>query len=63
MRIRTSAIVMVLYIVFLLLPIYWLLNMSLKNNTEILGTFTLWPDNLTLRNFRVILTDPAWYMG
>ena len=63
MRIRTSAIVMVVYIVFLLLPIYWLLNMSLKTNTEILGTFTLWPDNLTLRNFRVILTDPAWYMG
>ena len=63
MRIRTSAIVMVVYIVFLLLPIYWLLNMSLKNNTEILGTFSLWPENLTLRNFRVILTDPAWYMG
>jgi len=63
MRIRTSAIVMVIYIVFLLLPIYWLLNMSLKNNTEILGTFSLWPENLTLRNFQVILTDPAWYMG
>ncbi|MDP3960881.1 MAG: carbohydrate ABC transporter permease [Pseudorhodobacter sp.] len=63
MRIRTSAIVMVVYIVFLLLPIYWLLNMSLKNNTEILGTFSLWPENLTLRNYHVILTDPAWYMG
>ena len=30
-----SAIVMTLYLVFLMLPIYWLMNMSLKTNTEI----------------------------
>ena len=55
--------VMILYLVFLMLPIYWLLNMSLKTNTEIQSTFTLWPDDLTLDNYRTILTDPAWYMG
>ena len=32
-----SAVVMTLYLLFLLLPIYWLINMSLKTNTEILG--------------------------
>jgi glycerol transport system permease protein len=32
-----SAIVMGLYLLFLMLPIYWLLNMSLKTNNEILG--------------------------
>src|SRR6056297_3949732 len=60
-RINGSIIVMVLYLLFLMLPIYWLLNMSLKTNTEILNAFTLWPDDLTLDNYRTILSDPAWY--
>ncbi|MGR3563187.1 MAG: carbohydrate ABC transporter permease [Heliomarina sp.] len=62
-RINSSAVVMTLYLLFLLLPIYWLLNMSLKTNSEILNTFTLWPNNLTFANYATILTDPAWYMG
>jgi len=56
-------IVMVLYLVFLMLPIYWLVNMSLKTNTEILGGFSLWPRDLTFANYAKILGDPAWYMG
>ena len=36
-----SWIVPTLYILFLLLPIYWLVNMSFKTNTEITGTFSL----------------------
>ena len=51
------------YIVFLLLPIYWLLNMSFKNTNEILGGFTLWPREFTLANYAKILTDRTWYMG
>lgn len=51
------------YIFFVLLPIYWLLNMSFKSNEEILGTLTLWPENFTLDNYAVIFTDPTWYMG
>ena len=62
-KINGSAVVMALYLLFLLLPIYWLLNMSLKTNTEILNEFTLWPRNLTFGNYATILTDPAWYMG
>jgi len=58
-----SALVMGVYILFLLVPIYWLINMSLKDNTEILGVFSLWPQKLTLHNYQVILTDPSWYMG
>ncbi len=63
MRIRPSAVVMTLYILFLLIPIYWLINMSLKTNTEITSTFTIFPANLTFQNYVVILTDPSWYMG
>lgn len=61
--INSSAVVMTLYLLFLLLPIYWLVNMSFKTNAEILGAFSLWPANPTLANYQTILTDPAWYMG
>ena len=60
---RTSWLVPTLYIIFLMLPIYWLINMSLKTNTEITSTFTLWPREFTLRNYAVIFTDPSWYSG
>ena len=36
-------VILALYIVFLLLPIYWLVNMSFKTNAEITSTITLWP--------------------
>ena len=52
-----------LYIVFLLLPIYWLVNMSFKTTNEILGSFSLWPAEFTLDNYRTIFTDPTWYNG
>ena len=52
-----------LYIFFLMLPIYWLVNMSFKTNQEILSTFSLIPENPTLSNYAVIFTDPSWYNG
>jgi glycerol transport system permease protein len=52
-----------IYIAFLLLPIYWLLNMSFKTNQEILSTFSLWPQDFTLENYITIFTDPSWYTG
>ncbi len=51
------------YAIFVLLPIYWLINMSFKSNEEILGTFSLWPQDFTTANYMVIFTDPSWYMG
>ncbi len=51
------------YILFLMLPIYWLLNMSFKTTNEILGEFSLWPQNFTVENYMVIFTDPTWYNG
>ena len=63
MRLKYSPLVMALYLLFLMIPIYWLINMSLKTNTEITQTFTLVPRDLTFANYRTILTDPSWYMG
>ena len=60
---RAAWLVPALYILFVLLPIYWLLNMSFKNTNEILGSFTLWPREFTLQNCRKILTVPSWYGG
>jgi glycerol transport system permease protein len=61
--VRVKWLVPTVYIVFLMLPIYWLLNMSFKNTNEILGSFTLWPRDFTLENYHKILTDRTWYMG
>jgi glycerol transport system permease protein len=61
MKLRPLA--MVLYLVFMLLPVYWLLNMSLKTNTEITTMLTLWPRQLTFANYMAIFTDASWYSG
>jgi len=42
-----SGLVPVVYIILLMIPLYWLLNTSFKTNQEILGAFTLWPQNFT----------------
>jgi glycerol transport system permease protein len=52
-----------LHVLFILLPVYWLVNMSFKSNDEILSTLSLWPQNFTLANYATILTDPSWYSG
>jgi len=60
---RKRAIIPTLYILFLLLPIYWLVAMSFKTTNEILGGFSLFPQEWTLDNYRVIFSDPSWYWG
>ena len=47
------------YIIFALLPVYWMINMSFKTNTEILASFSLLPENFTWANYQTILTDPS----
>ncbi len=63
MGFRFKHLGLILYIAFLLLPLYWLLNMSLKTNQEILSSFSLWPQNLTFDNYLTIFSDSSWYMG
>ncbi len=60
---KPRSVVITLYLVFMLLPVYWLVNMSLKTNTEITTTLTLWPRNLTFANYIRIFTDESWYSG
>ena len=54
---------MTVFLAFLLLPIYWLVNMSFKTNNEIVTTMHLWPYRPTLENYKTIFTDESWYSG
>ena len=60
---KKRALIPILYIAFLMLPIYWLVAMSFKTTNEILAGFSLFPQTFTLENYRVIFTDPTWYWG
>jgi glycerol transport system permease protein len=60
---KPCSAVMALYLLFIIVPVYWLVNMSLKTNTEITTMLTLWPRNLTFDNYVKIFTDQSWYSG
>ncbi|MEL6585231.1 MAG: carbohydrate ABC transporter permease [Pseudomonadota bacterium] len=60
---KKRAIIPILYILFLMLPIYWLVSMSFKTTNEILAGFTLFPQTFTLEAYVTIFTDPTWYWG
>ena len=62
-RFQKRTLFLIAYLVFAILPVYWMLNMSFKTNEEILGTFSLWPRAFTLDNYKVIFTDVSWYSG
>ncbi len=63
MRIQGRSIGIAVYLIVLFLPIYWLINMSFKNNGEIMSSLNFWPHRPTLANYTHIFTDPAWYNG
>ena len=62
-RFHKRSIFLVLYILFALLPIYWMINMSFKTNEEILSSFSFFPQQLTWANYARIFTDESWYSG
>ena len=62
-RFHKRSIFLLLYIVFALLPIYWMINMSFKTNEEILSSFSFFPQHFTWANYLRIFTDESWYSG
>ncbi|MCJ7499368.1 carbohydrate ABC transporter permease [bacterium] len=63
MRINKRSIGLAIYLGLLMLPIYWMLNMSLRTNADILGVFSLYPKDPTFANYVKIFKDSAWYSG
>ncbi len=60
---KARSLVPIVYILFLMLPIYWLVTMSFKTTNEILSGFSLFPQTFTLDSYIAIFTDPTWYWG
>jgi glycerol transport system permease protein len=54
---------MLTYLVLLMLPIYWMVSMSLQPNEDILSDFSWLPRNVSLDNYRTIFTRESWYDG
>jgi len=63
MRNQFSRFFLLAFLLASLLPIYWMVNMSLKTNEEIIGVMTMWPAKLTFDNYLTIFTDESWYGG
>jgi glycerol transport system permease protein len=42
-RFKKRVVFLIAYLVFAILPVYWMVNMSFKTNEEILAVFSLWP--------------------
>ena len=63
MKGKKRTIGLAIYFGLLFLPIYWMINMSLRTNADILGTLTLYPKDPTFKNYIKIFTDSSWYFG
>ena len=63
MKVKKKTVGLAIYFVLLLMPIYWMLNMSLRTNADILGYFALYPKDITFVNYIKIFTDSSWYSG
>jgi glycerol transport system permease protein len=60
---KGSRYILAAYLIFLMLPTYWLVNMSFKTNTEITTTMSVIPLAPTLKNYVEIFTNSIWYNG
>jgi glycerol transport system permease protein len=63
MKIQKRTIGLIIYFILLMLPIYWMINMSLRTNSDILSVFSFYPEDPTLGNYSKIFTDKSWYSG
>ncbi|WP_022667331.1 carbohydrate ABC transporter permease [Desulfospira joergensenii] len=63
MKIQKRTLFFILYLIVLMLPIYWMLNMSLRTNADILSSFSFYPRHITFENYIKIFTDSSWYSG
>ncbi|HIA47725.1 MAG TPA: carbohydrate ABC transporter permease [Candidatus Hydrogenedentes bacterium] len=58
MRKRHGALIV--YFMLLFIPIYWMVNTSLKTDGEILNEFTLFPQEITFEHYQEIFTSDVW---
>ncbi len=51
---------LIIYLFCLMAPIYWLINMSLRTNEDIVSGLAIWPHHPTLAKYSYIFNDPTW---
>jgi glycerol transport system permease protein len=51
------------YCLYLLAPIYWLANLSLRSNQDIVSNLAALPTELTVGNYLEVFTNPVWSSG
>ena len=57
---KVAQTVLAIYCVYLALPLYWLLAMSVQQNADITGAFSIFPQEPSLKNFMELWMNPVW---
>ena len=57
---KVAQTILAIYCVYLALPLYWLLAISVQQNTDITGAFSIFPQEPSLKNFMELWMNPVW---
>ena len=57
---KVAQTILAIYCVYLALPLYWLLAISVQQNAGITGAFSIFPEDPSLKNFMELWMNPVW---
>ena len=57
---KVAQTILAIYCVYLALPLYWLLAISVQQNADITGAFSIFPQDPSLKNFTELWMNPVW---
>ncbi len=57
---KVAQTILAFYCVYLALPLYWLLAISVQQNADITGAFSIFPQDPSLKNFMELWMNPVW---
>ena len=57
---KVAQTILAIYCVYLALPLYWLLAISVQQNADITGAFSIFPQEPSLKNFMELRMNPVW---
>ena len=57
---KVAQTILAIYCVYLALPLYWLLAISVQQNADITGAFSIFPQDPRLKNFMELWMNPVW---
>ena len=57
---QVAQTILAIYCVYLALPLYWLLAISVQQNADITGAFSIFPQDPSLKNFMELWMNPVW---